>query len=81
MFYLMNAQGVHFSAAIKGVIKKKNKRHKAEQDICLPEKHLQWQFIGWIQTMGNVWMSTDKERVEGCLQILQHRAQLDKSGQ
>lgn len=23
MFYLMNAQGVHFSAAIKGVIKKK----------------------------------------------------------
>lgn len=36
----MNAQGVHFSAAIKGVIKKK-KRHKAEQDICLPEKHLQ----------------------------------------
>lgn len=41
MFYLMNVQGVHFSAAIKGVIKKKNKRHKAEQDICLPEKHLQ----------------------------------------
>lgn len=80
MFYLVNAQGVHFSAAIKGVIKK-NKRRKAEQDICLPEKHLQWQYVGWIQTMGNVWTSTDKERVEGYLQILQHRAQLDKSGQ
>lgn len=26
MFYLMNAQGVHFSAAIKGVIKKKKTR-------------------------------------------------------